>query len=278
MGDASAVGVVGLASLRVSPRDEADLRWLFTEAIGDMGLRSAMGAQLDRLRDGGSQKHRGSKPMGTVREEDDGISFRQVEAAHRFRLISERLERVSQRHQRVLTCLYGATLTEACARRLSAFGPLGAVVLLVADRRHIGRLAVYEASGRATSADSHVVKRKATGSDDSAMAARAKLADGQMAKAMIHELILSAELAASEACAAYRAAERPAWRRKAFARAALECASCASCAAVQEHQYGRQSVVLRVRAGAAVRMVALPCLALAEVPKSPDHPGRTEEI
>ena len=220
MGDAK-VGVVGLASLRVSPRDEADLRWLFTEALGEMGLRSAMGAPLDRLRDGGSQKHKGSKPLGAVREEDDGISFRQVEAAHRFRQISERLERVSQRHQRVLTCLYGATITEACARKLSAFGPLAAVVLLVADRRRLGRTAVYEASGRATSADSHAIKRKAAGSDDDAMAARAKLASGQTAKALIGELLLSAELAASEACGSYQAAGRPAWRRKVFARAAL---------------------------------------------------------
>jgi hypothetical protein len=71
-----------LSELAIDPRVEAELRWYFTEADGDMGLRSLFPAMVARLEVGGRT---GGRP---ITEMDD----RWLLAASRARRISRALE------------------------------------------------------------------------------------------------------------------------------------------------------------------------------------------
>ena len=51
-GGVMAQPTVHLADVRLDAVDEADLRWLFCRAAGEMGERSSLGAMIDRLNEG----------------------------------------------------------------------------------------------------------------------------------------------------------------------------------------------------------------------------------
>jgi len=110
-----------LVSLRPSPQDEADLRWFFTEADGEMGLKSTFGGMVHQLQMGGGA--RGS--YTPVPREADG---RLLEAATRARLISRALEACGREAAAVLREAYSALPVEL-AELFPAFGELAALVV-----------------------------------------------------------------------------------------------------------------------------------------------------
>lgn len=81
------------------PDDESDLRWYFSEACGGCGLKSALGAQLDIIRDGMTRgKHE--------RHVRCDIAERVFEAAHRANRIGARLRLLDPLHEAVLRLQY----------------------------------------------------------------------------------------------------------------------------------------------------------------------------
>lgn len=93
-------GDYALLALRVRPGDESDLRWFFTEADGDMGLRSSFSAQMTQLQMGGGRR-------GTYVPQQREIDGRLVSAATRARVISRALEAIGRGYSYTLRCAYG---------------------------------------------------------------------------------------------------------------------------------------------------------------------------
>lgn len=167
-----------LASLRLSPADEGDVRWLFCEASGDMGLRSSLGPMIDRLRLG-SRAHRGSVPMGSV-EGAEGPGEHAVAAVERWRRVAGRLGKLSRCDQRTFEAFYGVGLPRRQVLALGDLGAWAALVLLTAEREGIGRRDVASAC------------------------AGAKGQAGAKGRVLLSAMKRAAEAALARACRAYR--------------------------------------------------------------------------
>lgn len=131
---------VDLTLLRLHPRDEADLRWLYEDSAGELGLRSNHETVVNACQGG---RNRGSKPVSAARA--FGVSDRQHGAAERARRITRRLEQLSQRDQRTLAAAYGGVvLPRATHDDWRALCPAGITppLLMVAARRQQVTLAV----------------------------------------------------------------------------------------------------------------------------------------
>jgi hypothetical protein len=85
----------------MTPDNEADLRWYFTEAHGACGVRSPLGAQLDMLR-------QGTLPGKHERRREPDISEAVAAAGHRANRIAHRLNNLTRRDQLVLELHFGA--------------------------------------------------------------------------------------------------------------------------------------------------------------------------
>jgi hypothetical protein len=118
----------GVTSTRLHPAVVTELRWLFVESDGALGLRSnysGMVARLQAFRSGGF-----AKPF----EYEDQT----IEAATRARRIRRALERAGAAHARTLAATYGPTVP---AELVDPFGDLAGLVSDSATAR-----ATYEAS------------------------------------------------------------------------------------------------------------------------------------
>lgn len=112
----------------LDPRDEKNLIWIFNDGLeaDGGGLRSNVGAQLGRLRDGMSVLE------VTMGETDPD---RVIEAVDRARRIEAILRRVAREHGEVLAALFGPPLPFERASRLHAFKHRAALAVLLARRR-----------------------------------------------------------------------------------------------------------------------------------------------
>lgn len=121
-----------LADVRLDAVDEADLRWLFCEAAGEMGERSALGAMIDRLNEGRTHSGQSGTP---------DLPTSQYLAARAARPLAARLEHIGKRHARTLEAAYGPGLLPARAARFTGLGSGAtlpdALVLLAATRARI---------------------------------------------------------------------------------------------------------------------------------------------
>lgn len=128
-----------LYSLRLFPGDEVDLAWFYNDAGSALGLRSNMGAQLEAVRARGG-RNKGTKGVWRGDGEASATDAR-VYAAQRYRRVEARLDAVPLPKRRVLQAFYGpgTVLTGPQLRRLTAYGPLAALVVLLADRFKRGR-------------------------------------------------------------------------------------------------------------------------------------------
>lgn len=90
--------VLDLAQLRPDPVDEADLRWYFNEADGDMGLKSSFGPMVARLE---APLSRGGALIVDIDE-------RKLNAASRARTVKRALECLPLDAQHVLRAAYTA--------------------------------------------------------------------------------------------------------------------------------------------------------------------------
>jgi hypothetical protein len=124
-----------LDDLRLLPDDETDLRWLFCQSDGELGLRSWLGGMIDR-HNAGTTAHKGSVALGL---EGDGADQRQAEAAERAGRIQARLRALPRAHQRVLFAHYGPGLPPMHQRPLAALDDWATLVLLIAERAGVGR-------------------------------------------------------------------------------------------------------------------------------------------
>ena len=87
---------IELASLRLHPGDEEDLRWFFTDSAGDLGLRSNFMSVVRMIDQGVPQS-------GAPRDLDIHL----IEAASRARLIQETLRRCDAASTEALRQCYG---------------------------------------------------------------------------------------------------------------------------------------------------------------------------
>lgn len=121
-----------LADVRLDAVDEADLRWLFCEAAGEMGERSALGAMIDRLNEGRTHTGQSGTP---------DLPTSQYLAARAARPLAARLEHIGKRHARTLEAAYGPGLLPASAARFAGLGSGAtlpdALVLLAARRTKV---------------------------------------------------------------------------------------------------------------------------------------------
>lgn len=123
---------VHLADVRLDAVDEADLRWFFCDAAGEMGERSALGAMIDRLNEGRTHTGQSGTP---------DLPTSQYLAARAARPLAARLEHIGKRHARTLEAAYGPGLLPASAKRFAGLGSgdtlPDALVLLAATRARI---------------------------------------------------------------------------------------------------------------------------------------------
>jgi len=130
-----------LASLRLAPRLEADLRWYLCESEGALGLRSSFGAQLARA-EAAPGRNKGSKPLGAAQAAE--WTDAQLAAVDRARRVEQRLGALTRPQQRVLAAAYGPGLPREAERAWSWLSAPGSglsvvLLLLVAGRQHLGR-------------------------------------------------------------------------------------------------------------------------------------------
>jgi hypothetical protein len=132
-----------LAQARLHPTDEADLRWYWCDAPGEMGERSSLGPMTDRLAEG-----RVTAPQAGTPD----LPARAFFAARRARPIEARLRRLSAVHQVTLRAAYGPGLP---ASQLADYPGLGSdalpatLLLLVAQRTGVPRADVRQWCGNA---------------------------------------------------------------------------------------------------------------------------------
>lgn len=113
---------MNLANLRLSPQDEADLVWLFTEWPGDAGLKSSYGAVVNAALVGVATQ--------TVTD-PDGAAIGRVHAARRAKRVQAKLDRCPPHARRVLRAAYGwANAPQTQRRQLAELGRLAPVVWL----------------------------------------------------------------------------------------------------------------------------------------------------
>ena len=121
--------IVPLADTRLAAVDEADLRWLFCRAAGEMGERSSLGAMIDRLNEGRTHTGQSGTP---------DLPPRQYLAARAARPLLARLKHVGRTHAKTLEAAYGPGLLPATAARFAGLGSgdtlPDALVLLAAHR------------------------------------------------------------------------------------------------------------------------------------------------
>lgn len=121
-----------LADVRLGAVDEADLRWLFNEAPGEMGEKSYLGAMIDRLNEG--RTHTGQS--GTT-----DLPPRQYLAARAARPLLARLREIGSVHALTLEAAYGPGLLPAQRARFAGLGSGAtlpdALVLLAARRTRV---------------------------------------------------------------------------------------------------------------------------------------------
>jgi hypothetical protein len=130
-----------LASLRLRPVLEAELRWYLCESEGALGLRSSFGAQLARA-EAAPGRNKGSKPLGAAVAAE--WTDAQLAAVDRARCVEQRLASLSQPQQRALAAAYGPGLPREAERAWVWLAAPGsglsvALLLLVAGRQHLGR-------------------------------------------------------------------------------------------------------------------------------------------
>lgn len=106
-----------VADLRLPPRLEAELRWVFTEADGDIGLRSNFGAMVGLLEIGA--RSGSSQPLAYEIDTD------RIEAAAAERRIRRALDEIGRTNAQVLRVQYGP----GRAPELQAFGSLAGLAL-----------------------------------------------------------------------------------------------------------------------------------------------------
>lgn len=85
--------MIALASLRLPPSVEADLRWLYLEAEGELGMQSNFGGFVALMQRG---------VAGGGDYDQDPITERQAAAARRCRRITEWLCTLGHEHRRIL--------------------------------------------------------------------------------------------------------------------------------------------------------------------------------
>jgi hypothetical protein len=148
-----------LSGLRLSPFDEAELRWLFCEAEGDMGLQSGLGPMIERQRLG-MRAHKASVPLGSI-EGAEGPSQRQIDAVDRWRQVTGRLAQLPRQHRRTLESHYGVGLPRAQLVGLRDLGTWVGLLLLTAERQGVSRRSVEDACVGALHDDGKGEKPKA---------------------------------------------------------------------------------------------------------------------
>ncbi len=122
--------------MKLSPVEEVELRWFWTEALGEMGLRSSFGHQLERARTG--QLYDQGSRVGNPNIE------RMCAVSRRFGVIAKKLASIPWRHERALKAyLCGHNASGQPPAGLVTLGPLGSVVPLTAKARD-----AYSKSGR----------------------------------------------------------------------------------------------------------------------------------
>ena len=84
----------------LSPDNEADQRWFYTQANGDCGLRSPLGTQLDMLRAGILP----GKHERKLSANDDNM----LTAGARANQIAHKLNNIPREYQRILELQYGS--------------------------------------------------------------------------------------------------------------------------------------------------------------------------
>ena len=117
---------------------EADLRWFWNEADGDMGVRSSFPAMVARLECGGAT---GGRPIMEIADHC-------LEAAGRARIISRALHELPEHHQRVLGAAFGP-----CAHELPGLGMAAPVAPMTE-----AALAAHKASGTDRSIEEWLVR------------------------------------------------------------------------------------------------------------------------
>lgn len=127
-----------IADTRLDPLDEADLRWLFCDAEGQMGLRSSLGPMLDRLAEG---------RVSAVQAGTPDLAESAYLAATRAKRIQRVLSTLETRHQTTLRAALGPGLPAAGAAEWEPLrtGVLSvSLVLLTAQRHHVTRETLRE--------------------------------------------------------------------------------------------------------------------------------------
>jgi hypothetical protein len=92
-----------IADTRLNPQHAADLRWYWNDYPGECGERSALGGQLDRLREGRVQATSANVP---------DVDDRRILAVARARPIERRLARLSPPVVATLRAAFGPGLPE----------------------------------------------------------------------------------------------------------------------------------------------------------------------
>lgn len=197
-----------LSLLRLAELEADELRWVFCEAEGELGLQSGFGLQLERARVAGG-RNKGSKPLGNARAK--GFSDDQAEAALAFSRISRRLDQLSSWSRTILRVHYGPLLplhrqhepshtggrgepgADLRDRPLLVFGPHLALVLHLTASEGIAVESVIEKARRAK--ESKGQRR-------------------QSAQARVDGWLREAELALVQASAAYATTRRDIFRIK----------------------------------------------------------------
>jgi hypothetical protein len=110
--------IIYLEDLRPDGQTEAELRWVFNEADGDMGVRSNFMPMVARIQ----------CPRDAAAVTSYEADWRQVEAASRDKVIRQALERVGGGKARVLELAY-TELSHDAAQRLEPLGRVAGVVL-----------------------------------------------------------------------------------------------------------------------------------------------------
>ena len=132
-----------LSLLRLHPRDEAELRWFFQQAEGELGLQSSHAALVNACLGG---RNKGSKPVGAARQFE--VAEHRLKAAETARRVARRLGAISPRDLRTLAAAYGGVSlprrTRADWTRLDTRG-LSAELVYVTARR--GRVPLADLRG-----------------------------------------------------------------------------------------------------------------------------------
>ena len=148
-----------LSLLRLHPRDEAELRWYFQCAEGELGLRSSFDTIISAAQGG---KNKGSKPVGAARK--FAISVGQHNAAEKARRVERRLTAMTARDRRTLAAAYGGLVLPRAAfadfEKIAPPGIAPALLFIVAKRRVVEQAKRAAVAARAAE-DEHYKQARA---------------------------------------------------------------------------------------------------------------------